>query len=143
MQIIMITGGAGAGKTHLLESLQVLLNVFMIDPLAVDVISAKTWRQPPADTSIVAFDHLSKLKNASAQVEEAITWCKANDVTLYLIDQKRTDIEALATDIAGTAVELNLDSAYSLRVNGKCAELGDQMLAASCLIDLVSQGVTR
>jgi predicted ATP-binding protein involved in virulence len=142
MKIIMITGGAGAGKTHLLQTIKAIGNVFLIDPLAVDVISTKTWRKPPADTVIVAFDHLSKLKNASAQVIDAIMWCDENDVALCLCDQKRADIEALAIEIDGTAAELNLDSAYTLKVNGKCTELGDQMLAACCLIDLARQVVT-
>jgi RNase adaptor protein for sRNA GlmZ degradation len=143
MHIIMITGGAGAGKTHLLQTIKAIGNVFLVDPLSVDVLSAKTWRQPPNDTVIVAFDHISKLKNAPAQIKEAIDWCSENHIALCLCDQKRADIEALVIDTARSTVELNLDSAYTLKVNGNCTELGDQMLAASCVIDLAAKGLSQ
>lgn len=136
MHMMLITGGVNAGKSYLLHTFRSLRNIFLIDPLAVDVTTARAWSEPNPGIKIVAFDHIGDLANASAQVRAAMAWCEANGATLYLCDKEREDIEALDIEIPDTALELNMNITYTVKVKGRCAELGDEVLAASCLTDL-------
>lgn len=108
MKITLVTGAPGSGKSQMLHALKRKQNIFYVDPLAVDLTFHAAWSTPGEDVEGVVFDHICHMVKPSAQIREAMAWCEANDVPLYLCDQERDEIEALNIVLPVDVPELNL-----------------------------------
>lgn len=95
MKITLVTGAMGAGKSRMLHAMKRQKNVFYVDPLAVDMTFQPNWSTPPTTVDAVVFDHIPYMVKPSSQIREAMAWCEANNVPLYLCDQLRDEIESL------------------------------------------------
>lgn len=95
MKITLVTGASGAGKSQMLHALKREKKIFYVDPLAVDLSFHAAWSTPSEGVEGVVFDHISHMVKPSAQIREAMAWCVANNVPLYLCEQDRDEIEAL------------------------------------------------
>lgn len=136
IQTILITGGGWA--LPIIQSLKALGEVLVVDPMSVDSTDAKSWSEPKAKTSIVAFNNLKFLDNAALQVGDAMDWCVANNATLYLREQSRADIEDLGIKIPEAALELSFNESGSLQMKGN-PKLESHLWAASCLDNLTTK----
>ena len=108
MKITLVTGASGAGKSQMLHALKREKNIFYVDPLAVDLSFHAAWSTPGEGVEGVVFDHIIHMVKPSAQIREAMAWCEANDVPLYLCDQERDEIEALNIVLPVDTPELNV-----------------------------------
>lgn len=108
MKITLVTGASGAGKSQMLHALKREKNIFYVDPLAVDLSFHATWSTPGEGVEGVVFDHICHMVKPSAQIREAMAWCEANNVPLYLCDQERDEIEALNIVLPADVPELNM-----------------------------------
>ncbi|WP_423383442.1 hypothetical protein [Burkholderia sp. LMG 32019] len=106
MQIILITGETGIGKSRLLTDVATHHKMVVVDPLAE---GKNTWIEPPKSSRGVVIAHLSYLQDANVAVSAATAWCKEHAGRLWLCDVWRLHVEEAGIALPSDAIELHLE----------------------------------
>lgn len=109
MQVILLTGPTGSGKSKALARLKAVYGdgIAIFDPLENP---PKPWSEPnPGSCRVVAFDHVWSLERPAETIAAAVEWCETHGRALLLIDQQRRDFDERGISIPDGAIEMRVN----------------------------------